>query len=185
MSGKTLQRLVLGQLVLLVVIAAVLVWVIIPDEIGAEQSNPVQVSPSTGSSQSDNYGDQQQTDSSGAVRIDFDAMDLEAKYRLLGQVAQGLGRDFGVDLGPYVAKAMSNQLAQDPSREFTAEEQDWFEQYLAEQAKLPWLDVDDPGSWAEMDPEKEIIIRVLGSASTRNSCWEEYWGDDGENAVLR
>ena len=81
MSDKTLKRLVLGQLVLLVVIAAVLVWVIIPDglsvgwrglyqpqnpatleggiqwpvAIRTEKSSPVQFRPSRGSSFDDNY----------------------------------------------------------------------------------------------------------------------------------
>jgi hypothetical protein len=81
MSDKTLKRLVLGQMGLLAVLAAVLVWVIFPDgasfawrgfyqppnpatleggiqwpvAIRTEKSSPVQFRPSRGSTQGDNY----------------------------------------------------------------------------------------------------------------------------------
>jgi hypothetical protein len=97
-----------------------------------------------------------QPDSSGVGGIDFDMMDVEAKQRLLDQVGRGLGSNFGIDLGPYIAKKLSDELAQNPSREFTAAERDWLEQYLSEQARRPWLDPDpEPGSWEEAIREQE------------------------------
>jgi hypothetical protein len=54
----------------------------------------------------------------------------------LAIVGQGMGRRFGIDMGPYVQQALENQMARDPTQYVNAEQ---LIQGLKEQGILGWL----------------------------------------------